>query len=278
MILRCYLEVTNVCNLSCNFCPKTTRAPQFITEDEFHHITDKLVGKVKFLYLHLMGEPLLHPLLADFVAKARAKGFLPIVTTNGTLLSKNMPLAEAGAYKLQISLHSHEGNGKVNPQDYIAGVAEFAKRASQAGSIVVMRLWNKGGMDSQNTMLLQLLKSYFTSRWTERSDGLRLAQNVYVEYGDKFDWPDSTNEENHCTEMFCHALRNQIGVLVDGTAVPCCLDHDGDIALGNIFHQSLDEILSSHRARALYGGFTEHKAVESLCRRCGYAKEKLFHK
>lgn len=277
MIHRCYLEVTNVCNLNCVFCPKTSRKPQYITEEEFNFIVDRLAGKVRFLYLHLMGEPLLHPLLPVFVATARAKGLQPIVTTNGTLLDKNMPLAESGAYKVQISLHSHEGNGKDDPQSYIAGVAEFAKRAACAGSIVVMRLWNKGGLDAQNEMLLSLLEGHFVKPWTKRSDGMRLAENIYIEYGDKFDWPDSSIKENVSTDVFCHALRNQIGVLVDGSVVPCCLDHDGDMTIGNIFRQTLDEILSAPRARAIYDGFTEHKAVEDLCRRCGYANQKLFH-
>ena len=86
-----------------------------------------------------------------------------------------------------------------------------------------------------------------------------------------FEWPDSEQAEFQGKDVFCYALRNQIGVLVDGSVVPCCLDHDGDITLGNLFYQSLDEILSSPRAKALYDGFTQHTATECLCRRCGYA-------
>ena len=60
-------------------------------------------------------------------------------------------------------------------------------------------------------------------------------------------------------------------MLVDGTVVPCCLDSAGVLDLGNLFQQNLDEVLASPRARAIYDGFTRHKAVEPLCRRCGYA-------
>ena len=104
----------------------------------------------------------------------------------------------------------------------------------------------------------------------ERHDGWRMADNIYLEYDRMFEWPDSEGEERVCEEAFCYALRNQIGVLVDGTVVPCCLDHNGDIPLGNLFDQPLDEILSSPRARAIYDGFTRHEAVEPLCRCCGY--------
>ena len=94
---------------------------------------------------------------------------------------------------------------------------------------------------------------------------------VKFEYDGIFEWPDAEREEYESEEVFCYALRNQIGVLVDGTVVPCCLDHDGDIPLGNLFQQSLSEILASPRARALYDGFSHHMASEPLCRRCGYA-------
>ena len=271
MITRCYLEITNVCNLSCAFCPKTQRRPQSLTAEQYDAITDRLVGKVKFLYLHLMGEPLLHPLLPQFVATARGKGFLPIVTTNGTLLAEASALAEAGAHKFQVSLHSHEGNYRSNPEEYIATVASFAQRAAQHGSLVVLRLWNQGGMDEHNAEIHTLLEQHFPQPWTRRHDGMKLAENVYLEYDGKFDWPDSDRAEYGETDVFCYALRNQIGVLVDGTVVPCCLDHDGELALGNLLLQPLDEILMSPRAQAIYQGFSEHKAVESLCRRCGYA-------
>ncbi|MFR3186716.1 MAG: radical SAM protein [Phocaeicola sp.] len=108
MITRCYLEITNVCNLDCVFCPKTERKKQVMSLDEFHALTDKLAGKVKFLYFHLMGEPFLHPLLPELSNLARKKGFIPVLTTNGTLLSKREEMLESLPHKIQISLHSHE--------------------------------------------------------------------------------------------------------------------------------------------------------------------------
>lgn len=271
MILRCYLEITNICNLSCVFCPKTRRRQQSITAEQFNAITDKLRGEVKYLYLHLMGEPLLHPLLPQFVETARSKGFLPIITTNGTLLANAHRLALSKPYKVQISLHSHEGNTDACPDYYISHVAEFAAKSAACGTIVVMRLWNKGGYDQHNSHILQQLKRYWSNEWTVRHDGYKLAENVFVEHDSMFDWPDSNATECEGEKVFCYALRNQIGVLVDGTVVPCCLDHDGELALGNLHHESLSQILASPRARAIYQGFTAHSAVEPLCRRCGYA-------
>lgn len=271
MITRCYLEITNICNLNCFFCPKTDRAKRRLTLDEFEVLTSRLQGKIKFLYFHLMGEPLLHPLLPRFITIARDKGFVPVLTTNGTLLSNGYGVIEALPHKIQISLHSHEGNGREDAEEYISEVMKFSIEAVERGIVIVLRFWNEGGGESNNEKLLQLIKRYVPQPWTQRYYGWMLKENLYIEYDKIFEWPDSERDEYACDESFCYALRNQIGVLVDGTVVPCCLDHAGDINLGNLYESDLESILSSPRARAIYDGFTRHKAVEPLCRRCGYA-------
>ena len=279
MITRCYLEITNVCNLNCVFCPKTTREKHSMTLDEFDTLTTRLAGEVRFLYFHLMGEPFLHPLLPEFILMARRKGFTPVITTNGTLLAQRGDLLDALPHKLQISLHSHEGNGKDNPEQYIDEVMAFAKEAAQRGCVVVLRLWNEGGLNRMNGSILDMIADSQPRPWTQRHDGWKLTENLYVESDDMFEWPDLQHDVYKEEEVFCYALRNQIGVLADGTVVPCCLDHNGDMPLGNLYDNSLNEILASTRATALYQGFTSHTAVEPLCRRCGYsAVSKRFRK
>lgn len=279
MITRCYLETTDVCNLNCAFCPKTTRPKRTMTLEEFDLLTSRLAGRVKFLYFHLMGEPFLHPHLPQFVEMARQKGFIPVITTNGTLLSKREDMLEALPHKLQISLHSHEGNGKEDLEQYIDEVMTFAKEAARRGCIIVLRLWNEGGHNSMNEEIIRLIANHQPRPWVERNDGWRLAENLYIESDNMFEWPDLQHESYAGEEVFCYALRNQIGVLVDGTVVPCCLDHNGDMDLGNLYTQSLEEILASPRAHAIYQGFTNHTATEPLCQRCAYsAVSKRFRK
>lgn len=279
MITRCYLEITNVCNLNCVFCPKTTRAKHTMTMEQFDTLTTRLMGEVKFLYFHLMGEPFLHPLLPQFVLMAREKGFVPVITTNGTLMTQRSDMLDALPHKLQISLHSHEGNGKANLGQYIDEVMVFAKEAARRGCVVVLRLWNEGGHNLMNETILRLMAEHQPRPWVERHDGWKLTDNLFLENDNMFEWPDLQHAPHAVEEVFCYALRNQIGVLVDGTVVPCCLDHDGDMGLGNLYGQSLDRIMASPRAQALYQGFTHHTAVEPLCRRCGYsAVSKQFRK
>ena len=165
MITRCYLEITNVCNLNCVFCPKTERAKHTLTLDEFDALTSRLEGEVKFLYFHLMGEPFLHPLLPQFVLMARRKGFVPVITTNGTLLSRRPDLLDALPHKIQISLHSHEGNAKENLAGYVDEVMAFSQEAARRGCVVVLRLWNEGGHNSQNAEILDLIAQRQPRPW-----------------------------------------------------------------------------------------------------------------
>lgn len=289
MIDRCYIEITNTCNLDCHFCPKHHRKRRQLSEEEFDLLTDRVRGKVCFLYFHLMGEPLLHPLLPQFVTMAREKGFKTVLTSNGTLLHRAMALLDTLPYKIQLSLHSHESNARGELPEYMDQVMRFSTQAAGKGTCMVLRLWNQGGMDRENEEVMRLIEKYVSKPWKERPDGFRLCDNLYLEFDRKFEWPggggkaasddsDGKQEESDGKleaspskskqEYFCKALIKQIGVLSDGSLVPCCLDHDGDVILGNLFHQSLEEILASPRAQALVEGFRHHAATEPLCQSC----------
>ena len=273
---KAFLEITNICNLSCAFCPGTKRQHRSLNCEEFTELAQKLRPWADYLYFHLMGEPTAHVLLPQFLRTANEMGFRTMITTNGTLLSRRGDdlLAEGiRPYKISISLHAFEANDiPMTFEDYIQSCIAFAEKAASVGTIVALRLWNldgraDGALHQKNEEVLAMLHEAFPDAWTQNRSGFRLCERVFLEWGEKFDWPDLSADEMH-TEGFCYGLRDQIGILCDGTVVPCCLDHDGDLALGNLFEQTLDEILSSPRAKAIYDGFTAHQCVEPLCRRC----------
>ena len=275
MLKKAYVEITNVCNLSCSFCPKTKRAPRTMTAEEFALVLDRLRGHVSYVYLHVMGEPLLHPQLADLMALAEARGMKICITTNGTLLRKRSGalLNAPNLHKISVSLHSFEGNGRAvsEEREYLEEVWDFAVRAGKRGVIVALRLWNEGGLETLNPGILDFLcEKLGSSDWKETRDGsFKLTDHLYLERAQKFDWPDLGADE--ADTQFCYALRDQLGVLVDGTVVPCCLDHEGDLALGNLLEDDLDTILNNARARGLHDGFSRRQPTEELCRRCAYA-------
>ena len=246
-----------------------------MTEEEFEILTDKLRGEAKYLYFHLMGEPTLHPLLPKFIRIAKDKGFIPMLTTNGSLLGeKGDALLANLPSKVSISLHAPEANETFADPAYLDNCLSFAKRAAEKDCIIALRLWNLG-TDADNEPILERLREEFQDEWVpvRGGSGQRLAHKVFLEWGEHFVWPDmSLPEADADADIFCHALRDQVGVLCDGTVVPCCLDADANLALGNLFDTPLQEILASPRARAIYDGFTVHRAEEALCRRCGYAR------
>ncbi len=275
---KAFFEITNACNLSCSFCHGTKRKIRYLTEDEFRRGAEQLRGFADYLYFHLMGEPLLHPKLGRFLSIAEELGFRVILTTNGTLLSerRSVLLQARALHKVSISLHCYEVNSMgISLEDYLDQCYGFCRDAAHDGIISVMRLWNIGGEDGLNRDILRRMHEYFDGEWKEIYSGYKLEDKVFLEWGERFDWPDMEGEyigEEHS----CYGLRDQVGILSDGRVVPCCLDADGAITLGNIFDSDLCDILDTPRAKALKRSFEKRCVTEELCRRCGYAHTKKY--
>ena len=273
---KVYLEISNLCNLNCSFCPGTKRPVGAMDAEHFVRLLDRLAPWTDYLYFHLMGEPLCHPELEQFLALAGGKGFHVILTTNGTLLPRHqeMLLAAPGLHKVNVSLHAFEANDlSMSFSDYLDGCFAFGK-AAEGKKLVVYRLWNEGGADARNGEILQQLECFFPKPWAQQRRGVRLGEKIYLERGEKFSWPDLSAMDGG-NRVFCYGLKDQIGVLWDGTVVPCCLDHEGDIPLGNLFEQELEEILKGDRAGAICRGFEQGIAAEELCRKCGFARSRF---
>lgn len=275
MYSRVYVEITNACNLSCSFCHGHARPLSFMSEEQFLRVLGQLEGKTKYVYYHLMGEPLLHPALPRFVSLARERGFHSVVTTNGTLLEeRGGELLSAGVYKVNISVHSLEDAAPLARERYLDAVIDFAERAATRGVIVVLRLWNRGYDDALNACVFDTLKARVRGEWTPNTRGVRIRDKLHIEWGERFTWPDKDAPVvGEC--VYCYGLADHFGILCDGTVVPCCMDSDGIMDLGNVFAVPLDEILDSPRARAIREGFAKKCAVEELCRRCAYSQRFL---
>ena len=270
---KVYLEITNICNLNCAFCPGTKRARHMLSREEFSLLAEKLRPHTEYLYFHLMGEPLLHPLIKEFLDIAGALRFKVMLTTNGTLLGQKGELlcAHPALHKINISLQSFEANTGGELTKYLDGCIGFAKQAVNTGKRCEFRLWNRTWLESLNPIIESYLEAAFPKPWEKSREGWKLCDRLWLEPGDRFDWPD-LEADDRGESCFCYGLRDQIGVLCDGTVVPCCLDHEGDVPLGNLFTDELEDILQSKRALAIRDGFSQRRAVETLCRRCGYAR------
>lgn len=272
MYSRVYVEITNICNMNCSFCHGHSRPLKRMTADEFSVILEKLNGHTNYIYYHLMGEPLTHPDLPLFLKMAGERGYKSVLTTNGTLLDKcGDSILESGLHKVSLSVHSFEDGTEESFRKYLKTLSDFAKKANDNGVIVVFRLWNKGFDGGRNELIVEYLKNNIQGEWKDNSKGMRIREKMFLEWGDRFAWPDK-NADIQGDEVFCYGLRDHFGILCDGTVVPCCLDSEGTINLGNVFNENIADILASERAKNMKYGFDCRRATEDLCRKCGYAQ------
>lgn len=284
---RIYIEITNVCNLHCDFCPQTRRDPDFMDISMFRKILDQIKAYTDYIYLHVKGEPLLHPEIDRFLDICHEKGFKVNLTTNGTLIGevKDKLLSKPALRQINFSLHSFDGNeGAQDKDQYLSDILTFTKEALAKTKIMIaLRLWN---YEEDNLVNLELMKNNEILAAIEKEfdlqdsieekvlpgKGLKIADRLYLNQDHQFQWPDLKENEDE-GKGFCYGLRNQAAILVDGTVVPCCLDGEGVIALGNIITTHFSEIIESERACKIFEGFSRREAVEELCRKCGYRKK-----
>lgn len=272
MYSRVYVEITNSCNMSCSFCHGTKRPPRKMSREEFTSVCERLRGVTEYIYYHLMGEPLTHSELCEFIRIATERGYKSAITTNGTLLPRRGDeLIASGVYKVSISLHSFEEGSPEAFDAYLDSCFDFARRASESGVLTVFRLWNRGHDGGKNDYIIERMKSALAGEWRWSERGARIRDKLHLEWGDRFAWPDK-DAEDMGDDVFCYGLKDHFGILSDGSVVPCCLDADGEITLGNIFDTSIGDILESKRARAIAEGFKTRHAPEALCQKCGYAR------
>lgn len=271
---KIYIEITNNCNLNCSFCSKVNRKKKYMSLEEYEKILNKIKDYTSYIYLHVKGEPLLHPKVIEMIKLAEQYKLKVNLTTNGVLFDKYAK--ELGQCtnlnKINFSLHSE--NNKDNYLDDIFGNIKFLSKKTT----VIYRLWTlkDNELDKKSTEIVDKIKDFYnlstkTVERIKKGKNIKIKSTIYVDKDNEFEWP-TINSHKSCG--FCYALKTHIAILVDGTVVPCCLDSDGMINLGNIFDNSLENIIDSEKYRKLKESFQKRKPIELLCQSCTF-KEKL---
>ena len=284
---RVYIEITNRCNLKCDFCPSATlgRGGRMMNETDFIHILKEVKAYTDYLYFHLLGEPFLNPRLERFLQLSHESGMQVNLTTNGVLIQKvaQILVKSPALRQINFSIHSFEANEQTGTlKDYLLNIARFIKEAQSERPLYCnLRLWNMDAEELKakntlNTDILRLIEDVFEldfslSERLQQTHQVKIKDRVFIHMAEKFAWP-TLNREVISERLFCYGLRDHLAIQADGTVVPCCLDSEGNIPLGNIHQTPLRDILASERAVNLYEGFSQRKAVEELCKRCGYAQ------
>ncbi len=276
------IEISNICNLQCSFCPEVIRTKQLMDLDLFESVIQQVAPLTELVCFHLMGDPLVHPKLTEMVnicEKYQTKIFF---VTNGVLLKESHSelLLNPVFYQVNFSLHSFFDNFKnKDPQNYLAKIFQWTETAllKRPDLYINYRLWNLQdvrGEKTENQEMLYRIENYFkfklpTGIDVRKQKGIVIKNKLYLHFDTEFIWPD-INLPVLGSKGSCYGLSSHFGILVDGTVVPCCLDKEAAIPLGNIKQNKIDDILNNARAQQILQGFKKNKLVENLCQRCQY--------
>ncbi|AKF24669.1 radical SAM protein [Sulfurovum lithotrophicum] len=279
---RAYVEITNVCGLSCSFCPAKELPSMQMDMDFFESIVLQLKPYTKEIACHVVGDPLTLSNLSAYLDIIHRHGMKAILTSSGYFLKKHSyeTLFHPAVKQINISLNSYNKNDTaLTFEQYITPVLDLCQAKLERGEelFINLRVWNLDEVMSErifNEILFETLSKAFDvsldleTIYSEKPKSIRLANKVLVHFDNYFEWPSLENQNyGHGT---CQGLQSHIAILASGKVVPCCLDCDGIIELGDLHEESLETILSNERTVNMIEGFKEGKAVEELCRKCSY--------
>ena len=274
---KIYIEITNVCNFACSFCYRSARKSVFMSAEDFEIVVKKIRPYTDYIYLHILGEPLLHPQFAQIIKIAFDAGLQINITTNGSLIAeKTDELLSLPLRQINISLHDMEENIRESEwNSRLAEILDFVDKAS-AKIYINIRLWNGGIVENSefNRFCIDTISKHYNIDNKELAfssvGNFTLRRNVFLDFAPQFEWPDNKKTQTTNEKKKCYALHDHIGILSDGTVVPCCLDADGVLALGNIYRNDLSEMLKSEKATKIANGFKSGRITEDFCKTCGF--------
>ena len=269
---RIYIEITNQCNLTCDFCAISNRPKRTMSVDEFKLICEQIRFFTDFIYLHVQGEPLLHPQLDEILQIACKYDLKVQLVTNGTLIEKRFDLLlESPAIRqISVSLQSMQTIGYLEDTKRREMLLNHLVELSNAGKIIQIRLWNYDEQlftDGINKCLLYL-GIQFEDLLIDKKRYLTDHKNIFFSLDKQFQWPSDPGDIS--TVGRCQGANSMLAILSDGTLVPCCLDHQGAIELGNVFNTPFASLLEGNRLVSIQRGFKQNKIVESFCQSCQY--------
>lgn len=279
MFKRIYLEISNVCNVQCSFCPVVEKDKKIMNLVEFEAVLKQVAPLTEIVCLHLLGEPLAHPQFVKILEICDQYQTQVDLTTNGILIKKytEQIIHSKCVRQVNFSLQAFKDNFPTRDKDpYLLPIFDFVKLAHQIRPELYtnLRLWNQESNDSDNEAEFLRIEAYFDVSINRNIEvgaikSKRIWNRLYLNFDSRFEWP-SYLLPHQGTKGRCHGTVNHIGIHADGTVVPCCLDKNGSINLGNAKEQSLMDIISSERFINMRDGFLNNVLVEKFCQHCTF--------
>ncbi len=267
-----YLEITNICNLACPFCSKDLRHKEHMSFYDFQKYALMCKIYTDYLYLHIKGEPLLHPDFLAILEFLDSIGMKVKITTNGFFLKnyQHQLINSQNIVRMNISLQSLVTKSLDEVKVYLENLVNFLDEVSIKNSFSVsLRLWNDKDnvlVNDYNSYIKQYLEQHFK---TPLIDSRCLAEHIYVSIEDEFTWPSDNLVENPESSR-CLGGSTHIGILVNGDVVLCCLDSNGQAKLGSLKGNTLNDILEEPRNVKIINDLKNGKYHFEICQKCTY--------
>ena len=293
-----YIEITDACNLRCSFCPSSDcrdeagsgKSHNFMSSTLFKQcVAGTVEAGIENVYLHVLGEPTLHPGFALFLKEIKTAGLSLTLVTNGTTIARTAHhiLNSPAVRQVNFSTHAYAELPPDEARGHLENVLDFCRIAliARPEMYINLRLWNIGAATAGdwNEFAISRINETFNTQvapgnFCSRHKSFPIAGRLYLHEDSRFEWPgkspqaENSRDPQQIVRGTCHALDTHVAILHDGRVVACCLDYSGQIALGNIADQSLPEILDSPTARNIREGFEKHELRHPFCQSCSYCK------
>ncbi|TKX32957.1 SPASM domain-containing protein [Campylobacter aviculae] len=279
---KIYIELSDICGLKCDFCPSKKAVRGIMSIEKFDILAKQIHNQSKLFTLHLLGDPLLLPDLESYLKIAKEYKMKLEITTSGFYFNdrnKNLLLIYDNIYQINISLMAFLSQNKLSLEEYFKPIIEFCKEhlKNKNSSFINLRLWNLGAdfkIPKENLVIYEFLSKEFQKNIDNALIKNHLARHIILHQNTLFKWPNLSDTPLYFHGK-CYALKEQIGILSDGTLVPCCLDTKGDINLGNVFEKDFQSLLKSERLQFMKKSFEANKRIERLCQSCEFFKTRL---
>lgn len=269
---KIYIEITNICNKHCSFCSKSSRKKEEMSPTNFEFIIKQVKNFTNYVYLHVKGEPLLHSEFEKIIKICDEYNMQVNITTNGSLLLKQQEIIANSKCIRQINISIHS----IDDINEIDNILDSVKNIKNIKDIYfVYRYWilKENLILKENPVLDKIINYYNLSiekqHEIEKQGNIKIDDHTYINKDIEFNWP-SLNNNVYNETGYCYGLKTHISILSDGTVVPCCLDAEGIINLGNIYELTLEEILNSERTKNIINAFKNNKRYEDLCKHCTF--------
>jgi len=262
---RIYLEITNACNLNCSFC-HNEKGDRFLSFVDFCKYVDQIKPICNYIYLHVLGEPLLHPNLEQMLNYLDNKDMNLQLVTNGVLLNKYPNLLKHECLrKLSISIHSINEINVAN--DYFETITSLIENNSNVK--VELRFYNSSTLSEKLKSYLENLKRKYSFELTSKINSYKLKENTYLYFENFFKWPQI--EDTFVSEIgTCHGAIDMLAITSAGEVTLCCLDPKAINKIGDLHTETLKEIIDSYKYKQIVNDLKNNKLNCNLCQKCTY--------